>query len=188
MIPKGLFSQLALIILSGLLIFTYIKPSLVRVKETEDRISLYQEQRMKVQAVNDKLATLKTAVDNVSETDQKNLLVYMPNTVDTIAVPRDIKFIADDAGVVLDEVRYIGAIKQSIGTETNDAVKNKPEEHVFEVSFKGSYQQIKKTLASFEKNVYPLEVHELHIEEQEGGFLKASLRLHTYNRYLPANT
>ena len=60
MIPKGLFSQLALIILSGLLIFTYIKPSLVRVKETEDRISLYKEQRMKVQGVNDKLVTLKS--------------------------------------------------------------------------------------------------------------------------------
>ena len=187
MIPKGLFSQLALIILSGLLIFTYIKPSLVRVKETEDRISLYKEQRMKVQGVNDKLVTLKAAVDNVSETDQKNLLVYMPNTVDTIAVPRDIKSISDDAGVVLDEVRYIGPIKQNIGTELDEAVKNKPEAHVFEVSFKGSYEQIKKVLASFEKNVYPLEVHELHIEEQEGGFLKASLKLHTYNRYLPDN-
>ena len=187
MIPKGLFSQLALIILSVLLVFTYVKPSLVKVKETENRVGLYQEQRMKVQAVNDKLVTLKVAVDNVSEADQKNLLVYMPNTVDTIAVPRDIKFITEDAGVVLDEVRYIGPIKQSVGTELNEAIKNKPEAHVFEVSFQGSYEQIKKTLASFEKNVYPLEVHELHIVEQEGGFLKASLKLHTYNRYLPDN-
>lgn len=188
MIPKGLFSQIALIILSGLLIFTYIKPSLIKVKETEDKISLYQEQRMKVQAVNAKLATLKAAVDNVSEADQKNLLVYMPNTVDTIAVPRDIKFITEDAGVVLEEVRYAGSTKQNTTTDLDEATKNKPEEHVFEVSFKGSYEQIKKTLSSFEKNAYPLEVHELHIEEQEGGFLKASLKIHTYNRFLPANT
>ena len=182
MIPKGLFSQLTILVLSGLIIFTYIKPALLVTKATEDKISIYQDQQTKVTLVNDKLAKLTSFVDQVSKDDQQRLLTYMPNVVDVIAVPRDIKSITDNAGLILDDVRYDGPLAASIGESTDLSLPSEPQQHVFQVSFEGSYDQIKKVITSFEQNNYPLEVHDLQIQKQEGGFLKATAKLYAYNR------
>jgi hypothetical protein len=176
MIPKGLFSQIAIILLSGLIIFTYVKPSLLATKTIQDKITLYQQQRQKVSTVNGKLATLKSSVDTVGEDDKHRLLTYMPNTVDTIAVPRDLTFIADEAGVVVNDIKYVGLQKPIVGEATI----------VSPDGVQGSYTQIKQLLVDLEQNAYPLEVHDLKMAKREGGFLTASLKIYTYNRAFPA--
>jgi hypothetical protein len=186
MIPKGLFSQIAIILLSGLIIFTYVKPSLLATKTIQDKITLYQQQRQKVSTVNGKLATLKSSVDTVGEDDKHRLLTYMPNTVDTIAVPRDLTFIADEAGVVVNDIKYVGLQKPIVGEATIVSPDGVPDMHVFELSVQGSYTQIKQLLVDLEQNAYPLEVHDLKMAKREGGFLTASLKIYTYNRAFPA--
>jgi glucosamine 6-phosphate synthetase-like amidotransferase/phosphosugar isomerase protein len=186
MIPKGLFSQIALIILSVLVIFTYVKPNLLTTKTIQDKITLYQEQQQKVSSVNQKLTTLKSSVDSVSDTNRHRLLAYMPNTVDTIAVPRSITFLVAEAGAKLTEIKYVGAQKASVGEVVDPTLAEAPDAQVFSLSVEGSYEQIKQVLSLLEQNEYPLEVHELQITKKEGGILAAAMKIYTYNRTLPS--
>lgn len=184
MIPKGLFSQITIIVVAVLIVITYIKPELERTKSLQDKISVYKDEQKKVADVNTKLENLKADMDNVSESDKIRLLKYMPNTVDTIAVPRDITFITESTGVILKDVKSDGDTQAAVG-EAVDVMSALPLTHSFSVDIEGSYEQIKQTLEAFEKNEYPLEVYDLKITKQEGGFLDATIKLNTYSRQIP---
>lgn len=185
MIPYGLLSQISLIVVAAALTITYIKPTFETISNVQDKISTYQEEKTKVAAVNQTLAALVKEVDSVSLDDHKRLLTYMPDEVDTIAVPRDIEAIATDAGVLIRNIDYEGALKLPTSAE-GVSDQNAPEPHSFVIQFEGSYEQLKKILSSFEQNHYPLEVSEMEVRKKEGGFLDTTLKLITYDRTLPS--
>ena len=56
---------------------------------------------------------------------------------------------------------------------------------MFIFEFDASYEQIKSVLRAVEKNAYPLEVHDLTIENSEGGFLSVTMKIITYDRLPP---
>jgi hypothetical protein len=191
MMPTGLFSQIALIVLSFGIIFTYIKPVLGEIGTTQDNIAVYQTERQKVTEVNQKLERVATAVNAISADDQRRLLTYIPDQVDSVAVPRDLNSIAQSAGVILTQIKYVGPLDSGAADVYVDPSQmpvssgSKPEAHVFTFDFEASYDQIKVVLAAIEKNAYPLEVHEMTIEETEGGFLSVRMKLITYDRLPP---
>jgi hypothetical protein len=198
MIPYGLFSQILFLLLSVALVFTYIKPTFSEIDATQDKIETYAQEVEKVSVVNDKLRTLVASYSNVSQGDRLKLLAYMPDEVDTIAVPRDLYTIATQAAVIVRKIEYDGPVKQSTDVSSTllfdpaaapvEAVptSNEPEAHRFIVSFEGSYAQIKTVLSLMEENAYPLEVHDLEINKTEGGFLSVDMDIITYDRTLPA--
>jgi len=184
--PRGFFSQVALIILSIMIIATYVKPKMDAIKSLQDSILIYKQEEQKVTDVNQKLAQFKSKIDNISDDDRHRLLAYMPNSVDTIAVPRDIEAITQKQGAILKSVKFIGVLKDPIGvagkgTNTLDT----PDAQQFSVTVVGSYSQLKGVFNSFEQNAYPLEVQEVHIVQQEGGFLQADIKMTVYSRRLP---
>ena len=194
MMPTGLFSQIALIILSVGIVFTYITPKLDEVEKAQDNIGVYQTEREKVSDVNAKLDQVAAKLNTINTDDQRKLLTYMPDSVDTVAVPRDIKAIADGAGLLLGQVEYVGpkvnpANSGFIDPSMLDALaqnSDDPEAHVFAVDFESSYEQVKKFIGDLEKNAYPLEVHDLVIKKSEGGFLSVQMKIVTYDRLQPA--
>ena len=183
MIPYGLLSQISLIIVAVALTLTYVKPMFVKISDVQDKIALYQEEKDKVSAVNQKLATLVQQVNAVSLEDHKRLLTYMPNSVDTIAVPRDIEAIAAEAGVLVRSITYGGPI--AIPVADGQVTSSTPEPHAFLIEFESSYEQLKAVLTSFEQNHYPLEVSEMEVRKLEGGFIGSSVKIITYDRTLP---
>lgn len=185
--PIGFFSQLMLFILSVLIIVTYIKPSLGDMKSVQDKIASYEEERQKVAAVNTTLTELKNRVMSVSADDNKRLLTYMPNTVDTLAVPRDIKAMTDAAGVIVKDIKYGGAAQPPVGEAAVAIDEVEPQAHSFSLTLEGSYAQLKQVFTSFEQNAYPLEVRKLTMVRQKGGFLQAMVDVQTYNRRLPSD-
>ncbi len=193
MMPTGLFSQIALIILSVGIVFTYVTPTLDEVKKTQDNIGVYQTEREKVSDVNAKLDQVAAKLNTINTDDQRKLITYMPDSVDTVVVPRDIKAIADKTGLILSEIKYIGpeeplAAATFVDPSMLSAVaptSYEPEAHTFAVEFEASYEQIKQFLGDLEKNAYPLEVHELIIERTEGGFLSVDMKVVTYDRIKP---
>lgn len=185
MIPYGLLSQISLIVIAGALTVTYIKPTFATISDVQDKISTYQEEKMKVATVNQTLATLVNEVDSVSLDDHKRLLTYMPDEVDTIAVPRDIEAIATDAGVLIRGIDYEGALKVPTSAD-GSSDQNAAEPHSFIIEFESSYEQLKKILSSFEQNHYPLEVREMEVQKMEGGFLDTTVKLTTYDRTPPS--
>lgn len=183
--PYGLFSQVVMIAVSVAMIFTYIKPSFTQMTDTQNTIAVYQEEISKVADVNQKLQSLVGEVEGVSSDDKKRLLAFMPDSVDTIAVPRDIQAIADDVGVLVRDISYKGPVKitPSVDGTIDPSI---PEQHTFELSFESSYGQLKQVLKAFEENRYPLEVSELEITKMEGGFLNVFMRVISYDSVTPA--
>ena len=189
MIPNGLFTQIALVILSVGIVVTYIKPAFEGVAEVQDQITAFQTEREKIDQVNLQLKTLTASAESVSLDDKERLLTYMPNSVDTIAVPRDLTFIAQEAGVILKDVSYGGVPNEAVDEEAVSAfeLSANPSPHMLSLTVQGNYSQIKNLFAVLEQNNYPLEVHNLEIQKVEGGFLEATVDIVTYERFLPAD-
>lgn len=192
MIPKGLFTQIILVLIAVGIIITYIKPEFSSINETQNSIASYQEENSKVKEVNDELERQVSIIENISQDDYRNLLTYMPDEIDSIAVMRDLKFIAEDAGVVLSSVSDLGEVASDNSqnelyfAETFDPYAEplvqdkKPTVHAFSLSVQGSYLQIKGLIDRFEQNNYPMVVSELEIKSSEGGFLDGSITINTY--------
>lgn len=178
MIPSGLFTQIAVVALSVGIIFTYIKPALGVVAVTQDNIAVYQDKITEVESVNNDLNLLSAQISNVSKTDKDKLATYIPNFVDTIAVPRDITFIAQESGLLLRKVTYDDVLRQE---STEEVSPSFPKPHAISVGVDGTYGQIKLFLQLLEQNNYPLEISELNIQKIDGGFLSAEMKLVTYS-------
>jgi hypothetical protein len=185
MIPNGLFTQIAIVVISVGIIFTYVRPEFAAIGATQEEISAYQEERGKITLVNSQLADLITRMKEVTSEDQRRLNAYIPDYIDTIAVPRDLQFIAEEAGVLFGGALYEGQ-QDFVSAELTDAeLLYFPKAHSFSMNFQSSYGQLKDILRLFETNEYPLEVHDLTVTSIEGGFLEVQVGLITYS-YLVA--
>jgi hypothetical protein len=179
MIPKGLFTQIGMVIVSIGIIITYIQPAFQEVGATQDNIAVYEEQREKVKSVNSRLATHVSQINSISNNDTRRLLNYMPDKVDTIYVQRDLLLISTQAGVIYNDASYSGdSSRQNISAGTGDEIQ--PIAYEFVLSVEGSYEQIKNLFSLLEQNHYPLEVKALELTQLEGSFLGADITLVTY--------
>lgn len=175
MIPNGSFTQIIMLVLAVGIVFTYIKPAFSVIGETQDDIAVYRSEREKVSGVN---ATLQQKLDKmlaIPAQDRVALLNYIPDTVDSVAVPRDIQTMAELAGLVLRSVASTPVLNKE---PSNNIDATTP--YAFAVSVEGSYDQIKAFLRFIERNNYPLDVQTLTMQPLEGGFMSASLQLVTH--------
>ncbi len=185
MISKGLFTYLAMIALAvGIAIF-YIEPTFSGISKMQDDIALYQEEQKKINQVNNQLAVLVGQLEGVPSSDQNKLLTYLPDQIDTIAVSRTLQIIAQQSGVLLENVSYGKVDQKSIDEAEQSGVTDFPVPHTFSVSVQGTYRQIKTMLGLLEKNEYPLEVHELEIGVVQGNFLSVEMTVVTYSHLYP---
>ncbi|MEK7639108.1 MAG: hypothetical protein AAB388_03040 [Patescibacteria group bacterium] len=181
MIPKGLFYQIGILIVSIGIVLSYIKPAFTDIGEKQNQINLYQEERAKVEDVNKQLAALVGNINTLDEIDKRKLSTYMPDQVDTIAVPRDLHTIAEQAGVL-----FLAVSSEAAVSNTSVPVDEKaPFPHTFLVTIQGTYSQIKQFMRLLEQNDYPLEIHNLDVAVVEGGFLSADLSIVTYSHLEP---
>ena len=188
MIPKGLFAQIAMVVVSIAIIITYVEPAFSEIGEVQDNIAVYKTEREKVSKVNDQLNALLETQKSVSLVDQNKLLTYMPDAenIDTIAVPRDLALIALQAGVLYRNASYVGTadVKKSPKSDEQSSAPGTlaelPKPYRFSFTVEGTYNQLKNLFRLLEQNHYPLEVTELSVQKIEGGFLNVDMQLTTY--------
>jgi hypothetical protein len=190
MIPKGLLMQIAITILSVGIIASYVKPTFDLIDKNQNQIGVYKEELVKVAEVNDKLSKLSASMSSIDAADQKRLLTYMPDTVDTIVVPRTLEAIAKESGVILRKVSNESedSNKSSVEEVATSDPTLQPKAVMFTMGVEGSYAQLKKLLQLLEQNDYPLEVTSLKITKLDGGFLGVTLTITTYSRQLPGES
>ncbi len=180
MIPKGLFSQISMLILSVSIIITYVKPAFEVIGTVQDSIEVYSNERKKIESVNLQLATLTSKINSVSNNDRKSLLTYLPDKVDEIAVSRDLSFIAKEAGIIYKNSSSNGNKENANSTNLEETTVI-PKAHSFSLSVEGTYSQLKNFLRLVEQNNYPLEIHDMNITSVDGGFLQAEIDFVTYS-------
>tara|TARA_B100000508_G_scaffold138723_1_gene135367 strand:- start:10512 stop:11093 length:582 start_codon:yes stop_codon:yes gene_type:complete len=180
MIPKGLFTQIAMIILSVGILITYVQPTFAEIGKVQDQIEVYQQERKKVIDVNSRLASFVSDLENVSRDDNRRLLTYLPDEVDAISVPRDLALIVLSSGALYQNVSYAGKAQTSRGSSKANTDEVMPTSHAFTLNVEGAYPQIKTLFRLLEQNEYPLEVHGVSVQQNDGGFLSVSIQIVTY--------
>ena len=178
MIPKGLFTQIAMLIVSVSIVFTYVRPAFGEIGKVQDDIDVYVTERQKVTSVNSTLAGLLSKMNSISNDDRRRLYSYLPDEVDDIAVLRDLAIISLQAGVLYKNASFIGAEDDSTSRKNETVVG--PQAHTFALSIEGTYDQIKNLLRLMEQNNYPLEIRNLSIVGTNGDFLEANMQLYVY--------
>ncbi len=178
MIFNSFFTQIVMAVLTVGIIFTYVQPTFVKIGSLQESILQYQTESGKVTDVINTLSNFVAKANNIPGSDLKALLTYMPDTVDHVAVSRDLLIISELAEAYLEVVDYSGVLVSS--SESTESA-NAPVEHTFTVTLKGTYEQTKAFLSLLEQNNYPLEVHELDITSSETGVINSEMTIVTYS-------
>jgi hypothetical protein len=189
MIPKGLFTQIGLLLLAVGIVVTYIRPSFAEITEAQNQIAIYMQERENIESFNDVLSERLNTIDSVPEGSRDRLLTYMPNSVDAVAVMRDLEDLAQNAGVVVNDITDGGPVERErrrgvIYEDAQAMVLDGPFAYSFSLTVRGSYNQVKDMLARFGRNNYPLEVRNLNMRADEGGFIEANVDLFTYSNMM----
>lgn len=178
MILNGLFSQIIVAVVAVGIMVTYVRPTLTDIGDLQSSIATYREETSKVDDVNAQLSALVADADQLSTEDRRALRTFLPDSVDAVAIPRDIKFIADEAGVFLRRASYQGeSLDFFAGLEDKEV---RPRAHGFNVQLEGTYEQVKEFIALTEQNNYPLQINTMNLSGAENGFINANFTLVTF--------
>ncbi len=178
MIPSGLFTQIIMLGLAIGIVFAYVQPAFSTIGEIQDDISVYRAERDKVSGVNQQLQQLLDNMLAIPAQDRVALLTYIPDTVDTVAVPRDLQSMAESSGLILRTVAPVQTTNMQLDAERSATVPTT--RYAFQITVEGSYQQIKAFLLLVEKNNYPLDIQTLTMQPLEGSFMTATMQLVTH--------
>ena len=160
-------TQIALFIISLVVIFTYIKPTFIAMKSTQDEIFQYSDASDKATQLNTQLAQLLSVEQSFAHADMVALETYLPDTIDDMAVMADITAMAGRSNLKIvmlssgelilpeEDVLFEGKRIVSDGTSHVD----------FTVEVSGGYDSLKQMLRLIEQNKYPLEIIDLTIGE-----------------------
>jgi hypothetical protein len=171
--------QIVLFITSVVIIVTYIQPSLLTIKETQDEIFVYSDASGKASELNVRLSSLTDDEQSFKSTDMAALSDYLPSTIDVMAVMADVASIvkASDATITA-----LGSGELQLPNEdavfAGEVIVSDSTPHIdIDLSVSATYESFKTMLRSFEKNKYPLEVVSLTLGEstrQEGDLVTSA--------------
>lgn len=179
-INLSLFSHVAMIALSIGIGFTVIEPLFNDIGEMQDTISVYQTELQSVSQVNSQLSSMTSVLNSVAPDDQRRLLTYMPDEVDTVGVLRDLSIISNEAGVVYLSIVSSGQSSDDDSAEESASGLIQPNKYLFNLRVEGTYGQIKNLFTLFEQNNYPIEMQDALVQQKEGGLLAVDMNLSVY--------
>lgn len=177
--------QLLLIIISGVIIASYISPTFDSMRATQDETQEYREALDNAEKFNQELTRLLNAANELTTSERQALTRYLPNEVDTISVMRDIETIANNNQMSIlnlstaeEEVVPFFIPAQGQPQEERSALNAT----TFSVGLFGSYEAFKRFLRDVERNAYPLEVTSLQFSSTNGSNLYSYvLKLETFS-------
>ena len=178
-------TQIILVGLSVVIIFTVIRPMFDTIRLNQDEIVKFRQAISTAGEFNTRLTQLRARADSFSARDLEALETYIPPTIDMLSVSRDIALIAQQNGMIINDITAHDV--EGSGTEEMapfdpsaplppelagdpmldpnaavgatslvDEAERKLVSQTFSVDVLGSYEQMKSLLADFERNVYPL--------------------------------
>lgn len=164
-----LITQIVLIIIAFVIIFTFIKPMFADIKESQNELFEYREAVSKASQFNGRLQELIAIRNSFSQTDVALLENFVPSEVDTLKIMKDIESIFALNGIEVasltasDEVAPIGDASLESDVIVSDLGIDIYYRD-FELKFKGSYADLKNVLMFSEANSSLLEVVELRFD------------------------
>lgn len=180
MMINSLFSHSVMVVISIGIIVTFVEPTFGALGEMQDDLAVYQSEQSKVSQLNNQLNSLVSVLNEVTPDNQRRLLTYMPDEVDTISVLRDLSIITNRAGLIFISAGSDGQVERVAQQEEGTTNEIHPKEYGFRLSVEGEYNQFKNLFSLLEQNNYPIEVQNIVVQKKDGGFLLMDVSLSVY--------
>lgn len=199
--------QIVLLILAGVIAFSVIKPKFADIREDQNEVVAYKAALDNLGKYNQRLQALINQSNAVPSADREALFRYLPESIDTTAVSRDITNIVSRNSLLLLEISFepiapittvnpdgsvvaasLGNPADVSGGVVEGSAGPALVSQKFKVNVVGTYNQMKSMMSDLERNDYPLRVVEFNfsLEETETNLVQYSLVLETYA--LPATS
>ena len=187
--------QIILIVIAVVIVTMVIRPKFAEIQSDQNEIASYGQAVDKADAYNALLQEKLNKANNFPRADRIALDKYLPASIDTARVSRDISNIAKKHGLLVQElssseeqtitvslgdVNVTQNAQRKEGTLANEA-QNELSAKNFTVEVIGGYTQMKLMLQDIERNAYPLHITEFSFDSNGESVLhKFSLKLETY--------
>lgn len=160
--------------------FFYINPTIADIKKTQALAQLYTAEIKNVSSVNEQLQQHVSEIDSISLENKQALLRYMPDSVDEVAVMKDINTIAVQQGIVPTTLSY-SPVKVSSNLEGTGSFTGL-QAYDFKFGATVTYNQLKALLTAMEKSAYLLRIVSLSVLPSDSGALTVDMAIEVYSR------
>ena len=181
-------TQLTLVIISIVIIVTYIRPTFDDMESIRSEAEAYQTALDNAASYNARLRELYDAANRFTVSQRRTLDRFLPKEVDAIAVMRDIETISDNHAIDLTALSSSDAVLETINTTPETPAQGQVIEkqlpvtvQKFDLSLLATYEQFKSFLYDIERNAYLLEVSELSVSPSEDGIYAFDMTLEAYS-------
>ncbi len=153
-------TQIILTVIALIIIFTYIKPTLISISDVQDKIATYALASQQATKLNEKLAELVGVEQSFRTSDIDSLQAYLPNSIDDLMVMADLSVMAEQSSI---HITSMSADELVLPNEDSffegELLKtDKTISQDFSLQLNGSYESLKLFMQSIAENNYPLEV------------------------------
>lgn len=166
-----LIGQIVLIIASLVTVFSFIQPTLREIKATQNEVAQYADATANAAQFNARLNELIAIRDSFSAEDIAALEKLVPVSIDQLKVMRSIESIFANRGVRItslvakDEVSPAGDVSFESSTVAQEPVNYSNVSYQdFEVTFGGTYEQLREILHFTETSDSLLEIMSLNFD------------------------
>jgi hypothetical protein len=162
-----LIGQFTLIIAALVILFAFVQPSLLSIKVKQDKLFQYNEAIAKAAEFNARLRELIAIRDSFSSSNLRDLERFVPTSIDQLRRMSEISGIFSSRGIIVtsllarEVVDPMTDVAFESGVVTESFLTSNLSYQDFEVTFTGTYEQMKDVLMLAEASDSLLEVGEL---------------------------
>lgn len=175
--------QLILVGLSLAMIFFVVRPEFNDVQSAQEEVEKFKNAADTASQFNARLQELQSRAASLSTNNLSALETYLPSSIDTLAVSRDIAAIAEQNQLTVQAISVAESDSNQSGQnqrrgqatdaapETNSLQDQLARARVtsqFTLEALGTYDQMKAALEDYERNHYPLRLVELEVAPGAG--------------------
>jgi hypothetical protein len=180
----NLFVQIVMIAIAVGVVIFYVNPTVANIKQTQDLNQKYLDEINKVVTVNSLLQENVNQISSISRENKKALLRYLPDSVDEIAVLKDLSNIAARSLISPTSLEFIGKVNNEDSSNYDNLNLPVKDVEEFKFSFVAdvTYAQLKSFLADLESNTYLIQINSLNILPGDADMLNIEVELQTFSR------
>ncbi len=185
-------TQILLLIISGIAVFTMIVPTFKTIGETQKETDEYSQAIDSAFATNERLNALVRETESLSQQEKYRINRFIPPTVDPIRTANDLETLTEKHKLFLitisvideeemeDPVATSNAIGEDFGSGSDNQTIGSIGYNDFELVVAGTYDQFKSFLADIESSAQLFEVQSINFQSTDSDIIQFNTVIRTF--------
>lgn len=174
-------SILTYLVLSLSVLYAFVYPAFGDLSLLNEKKQNLDHSLEQVANIEKKKSDLLTAFNQISAEDKKNIDTVLPNSLDFVRLMSQISSVAENYGIVIDQI----SSKDSGNISAGDTVENAEPEKAYESSlisftFHAPYQTFKSFMSELERSLRIMDIRSMRLETQENGVYSYTVEFEVY--------